>query len=58
MQIATYTTQLQQFIVCPDFFIILCELNWDGNFNGCELIWDVTVIKNFVGYHFMSSVEK
>jgi len=27
----------------PDFFITLCELNWDANLNGCELNLDITV---------------
>jgi len=27
----------------PDFFIALCELNWDANLNGCELNLGITV---------------
>jgi len=26
----------------PDFFITLCELNWDADLNGCELNVDIT----------------
>jgi len=26
----------------PDFFLALCELNWDANLNGCELNLDIT----------------
>jgi len=28
----------------PNFFIILCELNWDAKLNECEL-WDITVLR-------------